>query len=104
MGLGDFVNGGLDKLEDGWDAGKKLVGEGIDKGTNLIGAGLEKVAANGFYDGDLLYAVVTCSPEVWRESPELARALASVVTTLPYVSDYVKSDVERFLSLVPEEM
>ncbi|MFF3329105.1 putative T7SS-secreted protein [Streptomyces sp. NPDC002888] len=50
MGLGDFVNGGLDKLEDGWDAGKKLVGEGIDKGTDLIGAGLEKVGADDWAD------------------------------------------------------
>ncbi|MFG2127918.1 putative T7SS-secreted protein [Streptomyces sp. NPDC048751] len=50
MGLGDLVNGGLDKLEDGWDAGKKLVGEGIDKGTDLIGAGLEKVGADDWAD------------------------------------------------------
>ncbi|MEU9223812.1 putative T7SS-secreted protein [Streptomyces massasporeus] len=50
MGLGDLVNGGLDKLEDGWEAGKKLVGEGVDKGTDLIGAGLEKVGAEGWAD------------------------------------------------------
>jgi hypothetical protein len=31
VGLGNLVNGGLDKLEDGWEAGKKPVGEGIGK-------------------------------------------------------------------------
>ncbi|MEV5545516.1 putative T7SS-secreted protein [Streptomyces sp. NPDC052309] len=50
MGLGDLVNSGLGKLEDGLDAGKKLLGEGIDKGTDLIGAGLEKVGAEGWAD------------------------------------------------------
>ncbi len=50
MGLGDLVDDGLGKLEDGWEAGKKLVGEGIDKGTDLVGAGLEKVGAEGWAD------------------------------------------------------
>ncbi|MEU9223814.1 putative T7SS-secreted protein [Streptomyces massasporeus] len=50
MGFGDLVNDGLGKLEDGWEAGKKLVGEGVDKGTDLIGAGLEKVGAEGWAD------------------------------------------------------
>ncbi|MFV0133929.1 putative T7SS-secreted protein [Streptomyces sp. HMX87] len=50
MGLDDLVNDGLGTLEDGWEAGKKLVGEGIDKGTDLVGAGLEKVGAEGWAD------------------------------------------------------
>ncbi|MEU0586703.1 putative T7SS-secreted protein [Streptomyces sp. NPDC006132] len=50
MGFGDLVNGGLGKLEDGWEAGKELVGEGVDKGTDLIGAGLDKVGAEGWAD------------------------------------------------------
>ncbi|MFC4499892.1 MULTISPECIES: putative T7SS-secreted protein [Streptomyces] len=50
MGLGDLVNSGLDKLDDGIDAGKKLLGEGIDKGTDLVGEGLDKVGAHDLAD------------------------------------------------------
>ncbi|MEU3658283.1 putative T7SS-secreted protein [Streptomyces sp. NPDC032940] len=50
MGVGDLVNSGLGALEDGFDAGKKIVGEGIDKGSDLLGAGLEKVGAEGWAD------------------------------------------------------
>ncbi|MGV9345204.1 putative T7SS-secreted protein [Streptomyces spiralis] len=50
MGFGDLVNSGLGKLEDGWNAGKKLVGEGIDEGTDLIGNGLDYVGAHEWAD------------------------------------------------------
>ncbi|WP_225632088.1 putative T7SS-secreted protein [Streptomyces solaniscabiei] len=50
MGVGDLVNSGLGALEDGFDAGKKIVGQGIDKGSDLLGAGLEKVGAEGWAD------------------------------------------------------
>lgn len=59
-------------------------------------------AAGGFYDGDLLYAVVTVSPEVWADVPELARDLKTAVTMLTDLSRYVKQEVEEFLASLPE--
>jgi hypothetical protein len=50
MGLGDLVNAGLGKLEDGVDAGKKLVGAGVEWGAHKVGDGLEAVGADGWAD------------------------------------------------------
>lgn len=50
MGLGDLVNAGLGKLEDGVDAGKKLVGEGVEWGAHKVGDGLQAVGADGWAD------------------------------------------------------
>ncbi|EST30569.1 hypothetical protein M878_17790 [Streptomyces roseochromogenus subsp. oscitans DS 12.976] len=61
-------------------------------------------AAGGFYDDDLLYAVVTVSPQMWTEFPELARELKEAVTMLTNLSGYVKPDVEGFLASLPEEI
>ncbi|MGI5195186.1 putative T7SS-secreted protein [Streptomyces sp. CA-288835] len=46
----DALNSGLGKLEDGWDAGKELVGEGIDKGTDVAGDVLDYAGAEGVAD------------------------------------------------------
>ncbi|MFD4880069.1 putative T7SS-secreted protein [Streptomyces sp. NPDC058420] len=67
MGIGDLVNSGLGKLEDGVDAGKKLLGEGIDKGTDLIGDGLDYVGAHDWADkvedlGDSLASDLGATP------------------------------------------
>ncbi|MFJ8195416.1 contact-dependent growth inhibition system immunity protein [Streptomyces sp. NPDC096152] len=59
-------------------------------------------AAGGFYDDDLLYAVVTVSPEVWKEMPALASDLKATVTELTDLSSYVKPDVDQFLASLPE--
>ncbi|MGW9368609.1 putative T7SS-secreted protein [Streptomyces xanthophaeus] len=48
--FGGLVDKGLDKLEEGVDAGKKLVGEGIDTATDAIGDGLEYVGADDWAD------------------------------------------------------
>ncbi len=50
MGFGDLLNDGLGKLEDGWDAGKKIVGEGVEWGAHKLGDGLEYVGADGLAD------------------------------------------------------
>lgn len=50
MGLGDLINDGLGKVEDGVDAGKKLVGEGVDWTTDKVGDGLDHVGAHGAAD------------------------------------------------------
>ncbi|MCJ0873264.1 putative T7SS-secreted protein [Streptomyces sp. AP-93] len=48
--FGGLVDKGLGKLEDGWDAGEKIVGEGIDKATDAVGDGLEYVGAEDWAD------------------------------------------------------
>ncbi|PAK26578.1 hypothetical protein CJD44_09285 [Streptomyces sp. alain-838] len=60
-------------------------------------------AAGGWHDDDLLYAVVTRRPQVWEQSPELARESEAAVGTLGDLSRYVRDEVESFLSSLPEE-
>ncbi|MET7321589.1 contact-dependent growth inhibition system immunity protein [Streptomyces sp. NPDC005549] len=59
--------------------------------------------AGGWYDDDLLYAVVTRKPQVWEQFPDLARELKTAVETLVDLSRYVRDEVESFLSSLPEE-
>ncbi|MFE6844802.1 putative T7SS-secreted protein [Streptomyces sp. NPDC057686] len=47
---GGLLDKGLGKLEDGWDATKKVVGEGVDKTTDGIGAALDYVGAHDWAD------------------------------------------------------
>ncbi|WP_430377103.1 contact-dependent growth inhibition system immunity protein [Streptomyces sp. B1-3] len=61
-------------------------------------------SGGGFIDGDLLYALVTRSPEVWSDHPEIARELKGVVTLLTNLSTYEKREVEAFLASLPEEL
>ncbi|MFD8431254.1 contact-dependent growth inhibition system immunity protein [Streptomyces coelicoflavus] len=58
-------------------------------------------AAGGWYDDDLLYAVVTRRPQVWEQSPDLARELKTAVETLVDLSRYVQDEVESFLEVSP---
>lgn len=48
--LGDAVNSGLGAVEDGWESGKRIVGEGVDMGTDLGGDVLRTVGADGVAD------------------------------------------------------
>jgi hypothetical protein len=59
-------------------------------------------AAGGFYDDDLLYAVVTRRPEVWAADPELARELKAAVSMPTNLSRYVRPEVEAFLAALPD--
>ncbi|MEU9915186.1 contact-dependent growth inhibition system immunity protein [Streptomyces sp. NPDC051001] len=61
-------------------------------------------AAGGWYDEDLLCAVVTRRPEAWVDIPASARELRETVTGLTDLSRYVKREWEAFLSTRPEEM
>jgi hypothetical protein len=63
-----------------------------------------KQPAGGFIDGDLLYAAVTRSSEVWRTHPELAHELKNAVTLLTDLSTYEEREVEAFLASLPEEL
>ncbi|MEV8021607.1 putative T7SS-secreted protein [Streptomyces sp. NPDC086554] len=50
MGIGDIVDSGLGKLEDGWDATKKVTGEGIEWGSEQLADGLDHIGAEGAAD------------------------------------------------------
>ncbi|WP_367044195.1 contact-dependent growth inhibition system immunity protein [Streptomyces sp. Je 1-332] len=59
-------------------------------------------AAGGWFDDDLLYAVVSRKPEVWAADPDLARELKEVLAGLHGLSRYVKQEVEQLLRSLPE--
>lgn len=61
-------------------------------------------SAGGWYDDDLLYAVVTRRPEVWADAPNLARTLKEAVAILTDLSSYVKDEVDGFLASLPKEI
>ncbi|MFJ2214937.1 putative T7SS-secreted protein [Streptomyces sp. NPDC101062] len=47
---GELADKGLGKLEAGWEAGQRKVGEGVDWATDKAGAGLEYAGAEGLAD------------------------------------------------------
>ena len=56
-------------------------------------------AAGGWYDDDLLYAVVTSDADAWADFPALARDLKEIVTGLKDLSRYVKTEVDAFIAM-----
>ncbi|WP_143660361.1 contact-dependent growth inhibition system immunity protein [Streptomyces sp. JHA26] len=55
-----------------------------------------KQAETGWYDDDLLTAVLLQKPSVWRDHPELARHLNETLSMLADLSPYVQRDVVAF--------
>ncbi|WP_168714027.1 contact-dependent growth inhibition system immunity protein [Streptomyces sp. A1136] len=53
-------------------------------------------AAGGFYDDDLLSAVLTCGSTTWAAQPELVKRMQEVLASLRDISPYLCDDVERF--------
>lgn len=47
---GGLLDRGLEKLDDGWESTKKVVGQGVDKATDGLGASLEYVGADDWAD------------------------------------------------------
>lgn len=60
---------------------------------------LDPMAEGHMYEGDLLAAVLTRSPEVWGKSPELGRELHLIVSGLSDLAPDLQREVERFLAL-----
>ncbi|KOT30617.1 hypothetical protein ADK41_32035 [Streptomyces caelestis] len=60
---------------------------------------LDPTAEGHTYEGDLLYAVLTRSPEIWSTSPELGRELRLIVSDLSDLAPHLEREVERFLAL-----
>lgn len=57
------------------------------------------LAEGDLYPGDLLSAVLTRSPELWRTSPELAQDLRAIVSALVELPPRVRRESEQFLAL-----
>ncbi|MFJ4951285.1 contact-dependent growth inhibition system immunity protein [Streptomyces sp. NPDC088760] len=53
-------------------------------------------AAAGWYDDDLLSAVLTRREPVWRNAPELARHLDGTLRMLTDLSPYIQREVDDF--------
>ncbi|MEU6594294.1 contact-dependent growth inhibition system immunity protein [Streptomyces sp. NPDC046881] len=53
-------------------------------------------AAAGWYDDDLLSAVLTRPETVWRNAHELARHLNETVRMLTDLSPYIQREVDEF--------
>ncbi|MFD7983840.1 contact-dependent growth inhibition system immunity protein [Kitasatospora indigofera] len=58
----------------------------------------DPLAEGDMYEGDLLAAVLTRSPEIWSESPELGREVRLIVSELADVPPALKREVEGFLA------
>jgi len=61
-------------------------------------------AEEGFYDDDLLSAVLTRDPEVWAAAPEMAREVKKILATLQDLSPYIQSEAEEFLRSLPGDL
>ncbi|GGP31351.1 hypothetical protein GCM10018980_65210 [Streptomyces capoamus] len=59
-------------------------------------------AAAGWYDDDLLSAVLTRRESVWRNAPELARHLDETVRMLTDLSPCIQRKVDQFRTALPD--
>ncbi|MEV1049816.1 contact-dependent growth inhibition system immunity protein [Streptomyces sp. NPDC049887] len=59
-------------------------------------------AAGGFYDDDLLSAVLTVEPATWTRMPQFAQELKTILATLTDLSPYIESDIQVFLQATSE--
>ncbi|MEV8227708.1 contact-dependent growth inhibition system immunity protein [Streptomyces sp. NPDC079167] len=58
-------------------------------------------ATGGFYDDDLLTAVLAVSPEIWSAEPELARGLRDALGSLADLGPHLTEAAEDFLRANP---
>jgi hypothetical protein len=59
-------------------------------------------AAGGFYDDDLLGAVLTRDQDMWRKRQELAEDLREILGMLTDLGEWVEPDAKRFLAMFSE--
>ncbi|MFJ9529167.1 hypothetical protein GTX53_18345 [Streptomyces sp. SID5594] len=52
----------------------------------------------GFYDDDLLTAVLTRKSNVWRSHPHLVADLKEIIPLLKAISPYIQADIQGFLT------
>ncbi|MCT9009398.1 contact-dependent growth inhibition system immunity protein [Streptomyces rhizosphaerihabitans] len=70
--------------------------------VEILRSAAPKRAEGGWFDDDLLYAVVTRKPEVWAAAPEPAHELRETVAALTDVSRHVRQDIDAFLAALPK--
>ncbi|MFF7414208.1 contact-dependent growth inhibition system immunity protein [Streptomyces lydicus] len=58
-------------------------------------------AAGGWYDDDLLSAVLTRKADVWSASPELAHQVDGILNVLTDLSPHIQRDIRRFRAAFP---
>ncbi|MFJ5799171.1 contact-dependent growth inhibition system immunity protein [Streptomyces decoyicus] len=58
-------------------------------------------AAGGWYDDDLLSAVLTRKADVWSTFPELAHEVDGTLSVLTDLSPYIQRDIKRFRAVLP---
>ncbi|WP_162603968.1 contact-dependent growth inhibition system immunity protein [Streptomyces sp. CS014] len=51
----------------------------------------------GFYDDDLLTAVLTRQSPIWQSNPQWATDLKEIISLLEDISPNIREDVQRFL-------
>ncbi|MGX6741939.1 contact-dependent growth inhibition system immunity protein [Streptomyces peucetius] len=84
-----------------WDM-SRLIGQGIGLrwlvpvALGVLRDGLPEQASSGFYDDDLLTAVLTRPRSLWEENPEWFRALCEILNALNSVSGYIQDDIDSF--------
>lgn len=61
-------------------------------------------AEGGFYDDDLLSAVLAVDPATWTRSPQFAQELKRILAALRDVSPYVESDIQAFQRALPDDL
>ncbi|MFJ8631601.1 contact-dependent growth inhibition system immunity protein [Streptomyces sp. NPDC093568] len=79
-----------------------LIGQNVGL-SHLLPLALEvlrddPMAEGDMYEGDLLFAVVTRSPAIWNEWPELGRELAAIVSELTDLSPSLTQVTASFLA------
>ncbi|MGW1064863.1 contact-dependent growth inhibition system immunity protein [Streptomyces aureus] len=60
-------------------------------------------AEGGWFDDDLLYAVVTRKPAVWAAAPDLAHELGQIIASLSGLSRSLRRETDAFLSALPAD-
>ncbi|MGA5100293.1 contact-dependent growth inhibition system immunity protein [Streptomyces lavendulocolor] len=63
---------------------------------DLLEQSASEQARGGFYDDDLLTAVLTRGPAIWRAEPELAQQVKKILGELRGLSPYVQEKVTEF--------
>ncbi|NYI07302.1 contact-dependent growth inhibition system immunity protein [Allostreptomyces psammosilenae] len=86
-----------------WDLAR-LVGQDIGLpwtlplALEMLRDAAPKQAETGYYDDELLTAVLTRKPDTWSAFPELAQEVEGILGMLTGLSPYVQREVERFRS------
>jgi hypothetical protein len=60
-------------------------------------------AAGGFYDDDLLGAVLTRGENFWRQCPDLVEEVRQLLPRLTNLGEWVEADAKRFLMMLSQE-